>query len=291
MARSKLRRDGCAWLASAGLWTLAFGAARTHADDVHLSGGSVVEGRAVRHADKVTIELESGQITLSADAVTRIDKRESSVERYERRYAALKPDDVAGRLALADYCRDHDMHAREQALLREVLERAPDHAQARRRLGFVKSDTGAWLTEAEHNRARGLVQHDGVWMTPERALALTQLHDQAEARRREGERNAAMLEAQRLALQREQLALEQAREQQARASQNTPLYVSPYPYYGGPGQSAWGAWRDQRRGPSAPTAGRSFNAEPFPISGVRDPRDPSFPLNGVRDPQHFLRTR
>src|SRR5262249_2894632 len=127
---------------------------RSAADDVHLSGGTSIEGKAVRQGDKVVVELESGQITFNASDVERIDRRESSVEQVDRRYAALKADDVSGRMALADYCRDHDMHSRERALLQEVIQREPDHARARARLGFVKTDAG-WVTEEQHMRAQG----------------------------------------------------------------------------------------------------------------------------------------
>lgn len=254
------------------------------ADDVHLSGGNVIEGKVVRDQNRVTIEVESGKITLSADSVERIDRRESAVEHFERAHAALKSDDVKGRMALADYCRDHDMRSREREVLQEVIERAPDHADARARLGYVKSD-GTWITREAHYRAQGMVQVDGQWVTQDKALELARLHEQARAAQRERERTEAQLEAERLAVRQRELELEQKRLANERAA-STP-YIAP-PIYGGyyygggacaPGERCRGA----RTWPTpAPT---------FPINGVRDPRDTSFPLNGVRDPHEFLRTR
>jgi hypothetical protein len=69
------------------------------------------------------------------------------VRRVAARYAQLKPGDVRGLLELADFCRDHGMPARERELLERVIEHAPDHAQGRARLGYVR-------TSAEASNAR-----------------------------------------------------------------------------------------------------------------------------------------
>src|SRR3954463_10286306 len=90
---------------AAGLAVLllsAAGAAR--ADEVQLSGGSVIEGRATRDGDTVVIRVESGEIRLSADAVQRIKKSDASDDVAQRRRAALAARDIRGRMELAAYC-------------------------------------------------------------------------------------------------------------------------------------------------------------------------------------------
>src|SRR4029077_2055128 len=84
-------------------------ASHASADRVHLVGGNVIEGKATRSGDKVIVELESGQVVLPADSVQRIEAAESDVQRFEARYAKLARGDVKGMMALADFCRDHDM--------------------------------------------------------------------------------------------------------------------------------------------------------------------------------------
>jgi hypothetical protein len=279
-----MRRSSSVWVLCAALGVAPCAA---RADDVHLSGGNVIEGKVSRDQGHVTVEMESGRITLSADSVERIDRRESTVEHFERAYAALKPDDVKARLALADYCREHDMHSREKQLLHEVIERAPDHSEARARLGFVKSD-GGWITREEQYRAQGMVQVDGVWMTRDKALELARLHEQAQLAQRDRERAEAALEAERVGLRKQQLELEQKRaENQRNQNYVTPIYggYGGYFYSGGfcgPGERCRDghAWST----PASP------QTQPFPINGVRDPRDPSWPINGVRDPRQRLRT-
>lgn len=273
-----------------GILCAALGAqgALVRADDVHLAGGNVIEGKVVRDEGRVTIELESGRITLSADSVERIDRRESAVEHFERAHAALKTDDIKGRMALADYCRDHDMRTRERQVLQEVIERAPEHVDARTRLGYVKSE-GTWITREAQYRAQGMVQVDGVWVTQERALELARLREQSQTAARERQRAELALEAERLALRRRELEAEQKRAANERAVA-APVFVGPaayggYYYGGGGGFCGPGEHCRDAAVRGAP------RGQPFPINGVRDPRDTSFPINGVRDPHEFLRTR
>ena len=279
----------CAGLSA---WSALCVDTRVRADDVHLEGGNVIEGKVVRDADRVTIELESGRITLSADSVQRIDRRESSVEQFERAHAALKSEDVKGRMALADYCRDHGMRTRERQVLQEVIERAPDHEDARARLGFVKSD-GTWITREAQYRAQGMVQVDGMWMTRDKALELSRLREQAQTAVRERQRAEIALEAERLAVRKRELELQQKRLAAERAAA-APTYVAPSIYRG-----YYYPRRDVHIHNSATPHTQPFPINgvrdprdmSFPINGVRDPRDMSFPINGVRDPQDFLRRR
>lgn len=68
----------------------------------------------------------------------------------ERR-AKLKESDVETRLALAKFCRKHELHDDERRLLEEVVAIDPENKPARRALGHVR--------------------HEGKWMTPEEKLA------------------------------------------------------------------------------------------------------------------------
>lgn len=75
------------------------------------------------------------------------------------RRKALAIGDVAGRLELADYCRDHELPDERGELLREVLLLDADNAAARRAFGFAqyaKPESpwkGRWLTKAEQQVA------------------------------------------------------------------------------------------------------------------------------------------
>jgi len=252
------------------------------ADDVHLDNGEVIEGRATRFGDKVVIELESGQISLSADSVKRIDRRESRVEHYEKAYQKLPPNAVAERMQLANYCRDHGMRERERVLLQQVIERDPNHEQARKRLGYVKSAAG-WVTYAEHMRAQGQVQRDGQWMSREQAQELDRRQSQARAVATDAE-----LESKKLALEREKLELERERLQQERSRAREDERAPQLPVFGYYGYGYMPHQRDLRA-PAAHPRARGFDASrAYPIHGVRDPRDDTWAIPGVRNPRDTL---
>jgi hypothetical protein len=267
------------------VWAVwAGGAAHAaRADQIHLVGGTQLEGKATRHGDKVVVEMESGEITLSADGVERIERARGSVERYQELAGKLRPNDVAARMALADFCRDHDMQAREKELLRQVIELEPNQEQARARLGYVKTSAG-WITRDEQMRAQGYVREAGQWLSPERALELQRLRAQSEAATTERDKARVELEQKRLELQQRKQELEAEAARGSTHDDVTPPIVYPYGVVGYGATYGYGvgsrAYRDPV-GTSVPAA------RPFPINGVRDPRSSGWPLNGVRDPRSY----
>jgi hypothetical protein len=218
-----------------GIGSIAFSAAHpARADRTILVGGTVLEGKATRKGNKVIVRVESGEITLPADSVQRIESSESVISRFEALYAALPSGDVKARLSLADYCRDHGMRNDERRLLLAVLDIDRDNAEARSRLGYVKTDTG-WITYADSMRARGMVEHEGQWVS--RA-------DLAQIERERAEREAAAIRREAadrdLQAQRFQLASQQAELDAQAARLQSQSYVSGYssvyfpPIYGAP---------------------------------------------------------
>jgi hypothetical protein len=185
-------------------------APRAKADRVFLAGGTVLEGTATRKNGKVVVEIESGQIAVPADSVERIEKSESVVSEFDKRYAALPAGDAKARLALADFCRDHDMRAREHKLLLEVIDLDPDNAAARARLGYQRTETG-WVTEADAMRAKGFVQRDGRWMSEGEARERDRQQAELEASIRRRDEAESELASRRAALDAEQAAIEAER--------------------------------------------------------------------------------
>lgn len=264
----------------ATLWALLLCAipTSTRADHVHLVGGAVIEGNANRVGEKVLVDVPSGQLSLPVASVVRIEESETDVERFEKRLAKLKPNDVKGMLALATFCREHDMRARERELLQKVLVIDPQQPEARARLGFVKSAQGQWITSDEARRAQGLVPYRGGWVT---AAELAQIDQRAE----EARLMAIAREKAEIELETKKVELAQKRleaEQQARAAdvaESAP--VSAYPsVFVVPGVVQGGGCA---YGTCTPSGWKGPKA--FPIPGVRDPRDMTFSIPGARDPR------
>lgn len=127
------------------------------ADAVYLQGGHVLEGTATIDGDKVTVELESGRMAFDRSDVLRIEKGTSPLDEVDAREKKLAKDDLPGMLELANYCREHGLTGRERTLLERVLAREPEHAEARRRLGYVREGK-LWVLRSEQLRKERMAQ-------------------------------------------------------------------------------------------------------------------------------------
>jgi hypothetical protein len=274
---------GFAWLCAAS--------SHAAADRVHLTSGSVIEGKAVRQGDKVVIEVESGEIAVPADSVTQIESKESDVQHVDALLEKLAPGDVEGLLRVANFCRDHDMSARERAMLERVIEVVPDHAEARARLGYVRANS-TWIKREDQLRAQGLVEYEGRWITPAAVAELERSRAQTEAAVHA--REMARIEARRAEAEAERARMV-AEASSAPAPYPTyapyaaytsyPTYSSPYvryaapyvryssPYASAPGTSPVRCARTRGGGCGEPPPTYTPSRAPFPIAGVRDPFD------------------
>ncbi len=195
---------GCSGLLCAG----------ARADVVYLKNGKSIEGKVTVEGDRVKVEIPHGTVSFPRDKVLRIEKRESRLDVYDRKRAALAAGDAKGRLALAEWCLREGMGNRREALLREVLEIDPENAEARKLLGYVKHE-GKWVTPAERFRAMGLEEFEGRWHKPESVAAIKAAR--AEAQKAEEERRKAEVELQIRKAELEKLVAERRRLEAERA--------------------------------------------------------------------------
>jgi hypothetical protein len=78
----------------------------------------------------------------------------------------VKADDVKGLMALAQWARDNKLPKQADETLERVIKLEPDHAEARIALGFERV-AGKWVKGDELQKAKGLVEYQGKWVTPE----------------------------------------------------------------------------------------------------------------------------
>jgi len=95
---------------------------------------------------------------------------------YLQRREALPPDDVAGRVRLAQWCQANALPMQAADLYREVLDRRPDHAEAYAALVKI-TDTNR-LPEDQRRQAELLEQFPGMTLHVTRHFLI--LHDTAE---------------------------------------------------------------------------------------------------------------
>jgi len=225
------------------------------ADEVYLQNGGTITGRIVEQTDAVVkVDIGGGTVGVPASEVERIVKGRTPLDDYDERSARLAPDDVKGWRNLGRWASQQGLYTQSRQAYENVLEVAPDDAEARKALGFVQVD-GRWLTEEDSYRARGYVQYDGEWMTPAE-VQVAQSQAAAEQARRDAEMRAIDAEnAARDAERRAEEAEERAREAEE-DSWNQPVYWGGWGY----GVTYWpsypsGSYRPANRPTTLPSRG------------------------------------
>jgi hypothetical protein len=135
-----------------------------------LSGGGRVTGELLNPDEsprqQYQIQTEDGaKITLDASRVKKVLRPKPDEAEYER-IAPTFADTAADQWKLAQWCQEHKLKTQRQAHLRRVIELDPDHAEARRLLGYSKVN-GEWVTYGDTRKKQGYVLHNGKWMLPQ----------------------------------------------------------------------------------------------------------------------------
>lgn len=152
--------------AIAPLLSLLFVASFACADTVWLKDGSKREGRVVDQGPSVRVVTPHGSVSIEKTQIDHIDAGPSPWDVYAEKAAVLLADDDDGHFALAEWCGEHNLQIERLRELEATLDANPDHAGARKALGFVLQD-GKWMTAREAMIAQGMVEYDGRWVRPE----------------------------------------------------------------------------------------------------------------------------
>jgi hypothetical protein len=160
-------------------------AGRALADELLLKNGRTLEGEVTEAGDTVVFKRPGISMEIRRDEVQEIRKSPSAKEQYAKKAAVLDAYRASGggegkaagkdaaeehhRLGL--WCATKGLKDEARAEQKRAIELDPDHAAARRALGFVKTDAG-WRLEDEVMKEKGLVQVEGRWVTKEEAESL-----------------------------------------------------------------------------------------------------------------------
>jgi hypothetical protein len=153
---------------------LAMSPFAANGDTFQLRSGGEIDGELLNPNElprkSYVIKTELGEVSLPKDAVEkRIVRRPAEIELEKLRHQ--HPDTVEGQWALAEWCRTNGLTEPRKQFLQRVIELDPDHADARRHLGYGKFD-GKWQTRDEVQTSRGYVKHKGKWMLPQEVEAM-----------------------------------------------------------------------------------------------------------------------
>jgi hypothetical protein len=151
-----------------------------------LSNGGRVAGKLLNPHEvprkQYVIQTDDGaQITLQSSQVKKVLHPQANELEYQR-IAPTYADTVKGQWELAAWCRDRKLTAARTAHLRRVVELDPDHAEARRILGYRRGSDGQWITRADEMKQRGLRLYKGKWLTQQEIDLLENKKQQESAR-------------------------------------------------------------------------------------------------------------
>ncbi|HKQ49143.1 MAG TPA: HEAT repeat domain-containing protein [Phycisphaerae bacterium] len=127
-----------------GLSFLALFAPPAQADTFHLKGGGQVEGQVLEdRGEALRVRTTIGTVDLDKEQIVKQIAGPSPWERYDvekKRYTNTASD----QFRLAQWCAKNGLRSEEIDHLRRVIKLDPEHAAARKALGFVK-DKGQWV--------------------------------------------------------------------------------------------------------------------------------------------------
>ncbi len=146
---------------------LVLAATPVRADIIVTTSGGRIVGKIVKETEtEIQVKTDKGPIiTLNRDEIDSITK-EKPEDTFARMQKGVKGDDVKGLMALAQWARDNKLPKEAAETLERVIKYEPDHAEARVQLGYERV-AGKWVKGDELQKAKGLVEYHGKWITPE----------------------------------------------------------------------------------------------------------------------------
>ena len=159
------------------LVALAVSLDATRADIVTLATGAKLEGTVVyEDAECVKLETKKGVQTFSRDDVVKVEKVADPAAEFAKRKKALEANRSAPAKAwyeLGQWASERKLEAEAKACFEKTIAIDGEHAGARTRLGFERVGR-EWLTFADAQRKKGLVEYQGRWVKPDDKQRLEQ---------------------------------------------------------------------------------------------------------------------
>lgn len=146
-----------------------------------IQGGGTIEGKILNSGERpIRIETPDGLVvSLAPQLIEEKVKDEHINRRLYNKSAPLQADTVENHLKIAAFCKERYLKDLEAIHLHRILELEPDHAEARRRLGYFRDKkTQEWTTREEQQSAKGYVYYKGTWRSPQEIWVIEQTEQQ-----------------------------------------------------------------------------------------------------------------
>ena len=137
-----------------------------------LKDGGTLEGELL-NPDEINRKVfriktpEGLEIALDAKSVERVQPHERDALIAYNRDAPLTRSTVENHLYWAKWCHEHQLPGQAQVHWQQILELDPDHVEARKVLGYSRTQSG-WVSPRDTLERRGFIQdRQGRWKTPQ----------------------------------------------------------------------------------------------------------------------------
>ncbi|MEM9290970.1 MAG: hypothetical protein AAGD01_04755 [Acidobacteriota bacterium] len=142
------------------------------ADVITMKNGRTMEGTVTVLEDgRIQLDASFGTMIFSAKNVERIQRADSLESTVWSALNALPEDDVAGRLAIADWVEGYGNHTLARQVRDNTVDLAPESTEARAAIGQQQVD-GRWMTEEEYRASRRQVRYGDRWVSRDEAREL-----------------------------------------------------------------------------------------------------------------------
>jgi len=162
--------------AARGMWTCALKAAFAtiagasmllcavaSADTLTLKSGRVLEGKITESSDSVLLATPNATISYGKDEITSIQRGPAPAEVYQKRAAAIESSDARGHYELGAYAESKGLIREAHDEYEKAIAADGDHAQAREKLGYVRSGQ-EWVSREEAMARKGHVRYKGRYV-------------------------------------------------------------------------------------------------------------------------------
>jgi len=124
-------------------------------DTFILKDGRQIEGELLNaeQTPRMTFVVRTGagiQLTLKADQVARVETKSLAERKYEEYVKLMRRDSPEDHWKMAEWCRKSGLDELRTFHMEQVLKYDPNHADARRGLGYSRLD-GKWVKPEEYS--------------------------------------------------------------------------------------------------------------------------------------------
>jgi len=138
------------------------------ADVLHLQSedteGKALVGIVTDEGERYTVINRDRKYVVRKTDVVKHEQKAGFMEEYGKRLAALPADDADAIYEFGLWLIENDWATRAHRAFAEVIRLDTDHRAARRALGYKRFE-GVWVSPAELNRRRGLIEFEDEWYT------------------------------------------------------------------------------------------------------------------------------